>query len=406
VRTVCKYWQGWWERKRQGVVGGEHLHTGTCTPYAAAFASAARVKLAHECGLSFPSCPQHNEELKRCAGRDASIGTLQEAHALGLEWTDTVLVGAAESDDVPKLIWLRDEHEVVFPKLSIDHAAAAGSINALRWLKQQQAFWDVPLYEFQSSWLQGRHMPTRRSVLKPFSLSKQTSYAAASKAGNLPMLRYLHEEGCPWHHDTCGVAAASGDLEQLKWLHEHGAELNDATAKLAVSGGAVPVFEWLQQQGVEFDERIIEAAAAGGHTQLCSWLRQNGCPWSAEACYAAAQHSQFETLRWLHEHGCVWDVQQASATAVTCGRNKVLGFLQELGLLSSAALLTHLLQTAGANNNLAAAKWLRQHGAAWPERLKGPGSGLSWTSELVRWARAEGCTVGLQCCAANSSLQV
>jgi hypothetical protein len=178
-------------------------------------------------------------------------------------------------------------------------------------------------------------------------------------------------------------------------LHENGAELNDGTAKIAVTGGAIPVFEWLQQQGVEINELTMLAAAAEGRTELCAWLRQNGCPWHAYACYAAAEGSHFETLRWLHEHGCAWDVQHAGAAAVTCGRNAVLGFLQELGLLSGAELLTHLLCVAGANNNLAAAKWLRQRGAEWPEALKAPDSDLSWTSELVRWARVEGCTVGL-----------
>jgi hypothetical protein len=401
VCSVCKLWRASWQGKGGGG-GGEKKKrrllrsrlSSNSTSYAAAFASAARFSLALEWGMSLNGRSQ--DEVEHCAGRYADIATLEEAHRLGMRWTDSVLVGAAESNDVSKLIWLRDAQEVVFPKLSIELAVAAGSIDALRWLKQQEAFRDEPLPQYDSSWLQARPQLTwRRSPLTTFSLGDKMSYTAASKAGNLPMLRYLHEEGCPWHHDTCGVAAASGDLEQLKWLHANGAELNEGTADIAVTGGAIPVFEWLQQQGVEFNELTMLAAAAEGRTELCAWLRQNGCPWHAYACYAAAERSHFETLRWLHEHGCDWDVQRAGAAAVTCGRSAMLGFLQELGLLCSADLLTHLLCVAGTNNNLAAAKWLRQRGAEWPEQLKAPDSDLSWTSELVRWARAEGCTVVL-----------
>jgi hypothetical protein len=234
---------------------------------------------------------------------------------------------------------------------------------------------------------------------KTFSFDIRTSCLAASKAGNLEVLRYLHEQGCPWHYDTCGVAAASGDLEQLKWLHEHGAPLDEETAEIAASGGSVVIFEWLlQQQGVVFDAATMQAAAAKDHLQLCQWLREHGCPWSAQACSAAAHSCAFDTLDWLLDSGCPCDAEQIGIRAVVRGGAEAfckLHYLLKRGLLSDTPLLTGLLQTAGANNNLAAAKWLRRHGAAWPEILEGPDGGLSWASELVQWARAEGCTLGV-----------
>jgi hypothetical protein len=221
VCSVCKLWRASWQGKGGGGGGKKKKRrllrsrlSSNSTSYAAAFASAARFSLALEGGMSLNGCSQ--DEVERCAGRYADIATLKEAHRLGMRWTDSVLAGAAESNDVSKLIWLRDAQEVVFPKLSIELAVAAGSIDALRWLKQQEAFRDDPLPQYDCSWLQARPQLTwRRSPLTTFSLGDKMSYTAASKAGNLPMLRYLHEEGCPWHYDTCGVAAASGDLEQL-----------------------------------------------------------------------------------------------------------------------------------------------------------------------------------------------
>merc|ERR1712216_312363 len=39
-------------------------------------------------------------------------------------------------------------------------------------------------------------------------------------SGNLVMLKYLHENGCPWNEDTCSSAAQNGHLEILNYLHE------------------------------------------------------------------------------------------------------------------------------------------------------------------------------------------
>jgi hypothetical protein len=61
---------------------------------------------------------------------------------------------------------------------------------------------------------------------------------------------------------------------------------------------------------------------------------------------------------------------------------------QRLPLLSSIAMLTEMLDYAGANNKLAAAKWLREHGAAWPTVF----TQRRWTGAVLEWAVAEGFT--------------
>jgi len=38
----------------------------------------------------------------------------------------------------------------------------------------------------------------------------------------LPVLQYLHENGCPWDRNTCSHAAANGHLPVLQYLHENG----------------------------------------------------------------------------------------------------------------------------------------------------------------------------------------
>ena len=57
------------------------------------------------------------------------------------------------------------------------------------------------------------------SELRGF-LGKDTC-AHAAKGGHLDVLKYLHENGCPWDEWTCAGAAVGGHLELLKYLHEN-----------------------------------------------------------------------------------------------------------------------------------------------------------------------------------------
>ena len=40
--------------------------------------------------------------------------------------------------------------------------------------------------------------------------------------GNVDLLEFLHEKGCPWSEWTCSNAAENGHLECLKYAHEKG----------------------------------------------------------------------------------------------------------------------------------------------------------------------------------------
>jgi hypothetical protein len=54
-----------------------------------------------------------------------------------------------------------------------------------------------------------------------------------------------------------------------------------------------------------------------------------------------------------------------------------------------------MLNIAGAYQQLAAAQWCRQRGAAWPEVLQWYDKEQDdqvWTGATLEWARAEGCT--------------
>jgi len=44
---------------------------------------------------------------------------------------------------------------------------------------------------------------------------------------NLEVLKYLHENGCPWNEECCEIASLYEYLEVLKYLHENGCPWNE-----------------------------------------------------------------------------------------------------------------------------------------------------------------------------------
>jgi hypothetical protein len=68
------------------------------------------------------------------------------------------------------------------------------------------------------------------------------------KEGFLNMLKYLHENGCPWNEWACANAALGGHLEVLKYLHENGCPWNEDACTNAASGGHVNIMKYLLEK--------------------------------------------------------------------------------------------------------------------------------------------------------------
>jgi hypothetical protein len=108
------------------------------------------------------------------------------------------------------------------------------------------------------------------------------------------------------------------------------------------------------------------------------------------ASISAAHYGHVDQLRWLTDNGCPWDAHDLCRAAAQSGSVEVLTYLQQQGLVTSPTLLTEMLDNAAGENQLAAAKWLREQGAEWPSSTAF--NHRAWSGELLEWARAEDCT--------------
>jgi len=197
----------------------------------------------------------------------------------------------------------------------------------------------------------------------------------AAVSGNLEVLKWLREEGCPWHEDLCNEAGEKvvkwavrngcpfriseikqavhnnyfgaakimyklmmaakpheierveeyyactvhcGNLRMLKWLRERGFPWDTTTSAGAVDN--LFVLKWLKEKGCPWDETTCTAAALAGNLPALKWAREQGCAWDESTCVAHQGH--LEVLKWLREEGCPWD--QTTGKVAVLSRNKEL----------------------------------------------------------------------------------
>jgi hypothetical protein len=277
----------------------------TCVPqmthYSSVFTSPSRVELSHKSGLDCTSAAYHH-----AAGMCADVASLATAHAMGMEYSKTVMDGAVQCN-------------------------------------------------------------------------------------KLAEVQFLRSQGCPWSRGVLEVATIKGRFELVRWCYEQGCPWDSAkmAAYYAAQGGNVELMAWvLQQPGTaQLSEFVMSAAAKMGHTAMCKLLRAQQCPWDARSTTDAARGGHADVLRWLVSSGCPWNLELYRAAAKG-GSVDVLTYVQQQGLLTSMRVLADMLDIAGQNNKLAAAKWLREQGAEWPTVF----GWHTWSSEVIAWARAEVCT--------------
>ena len=77
-----------------------------------------------------------------------------------------------------------------------------------------------------------------------YNLSQEISNICeiAAGNGNLEVLKFAHEIGCPWDEETCTQAAINGHLDCLKYAHENGCPWNSTTSVVAAKNGKLECF--------------------------------------------------------------------------------------------------------------------------------------------------------------------
>jgi hypothetical protein len=124
--------------------------------------------------------------------------------------------------------------------------------------------------------------------------------------------------------------------------------------------------------------------------------KQYDLPWEKRYCLWAALHNKMDLLQWLLRRGCPWNID--SILALIALRKLHLPLLKWMRTKSgpwAAELQAVLLRTAVRTEAFAAADWLREQGAAWPNSFQaGAPYWVEWTLPMVKYALEHGASWG------------
>jgi len=126
----------------------------------------------------------------------------------------------------------------------------------------------------------------------------------AAKYGYLEVLKYAHENGCPWSSDTCAQASADGQLECLRYMHENGCSWDKSTCAGAAGGGHLDCLIFAHENGCEWDSATCAQAAMSGHLECLAYAHENGCLWDSDTTFFAAKHGKIQCFTYAYENGC------------------------------------------------------------------------------------------------------
>ena len=96
----------------------------------------------------------------------------------------------------------------------------------------------------------------------------------------------------------------------------------------AAQGGNLELVQWLCDEGCPWDHWTCCGAAGSGNLEVLQWLRAEGCPWDYVTCVEAVKRSHVDILRWARENGCPWHPATRNWAARKLGYTDDFGNLQ------------------------------------------------------------------------------
>jgi len=105
----------------------------------------------------------------------------------------------------------------------------------------------------------------------------------AAANGDLQVLKYARENGCPWDSSVCSNAAHNGCLDMLKYAQSRTDALGTAEHALTLAVTVTYIYSsMLERTDCPWNIRTPLEAAAHGHLHILKYTRENGFPNSAE----------------------------------------------------------------------------------------------------------------------------
>ena len=99
--------------------------------------------------------------------------------------------------------------------------------------------------------------------------------------------------------------ARMNKLEYLVWAREvKNCDWNSWTINAAAYRGNLAMVKYCVDNGCPMDEDACIVAASEGHLDVLKYLHENDCPWNTYACFSAHENNRIDCLNYLIEQKC------------------------------------------------------------------------------------------------------
>lgn len=122
-----------------------------------------------------------------------------------------------------------------------------------------------------------------KSVFKGYMgrMAWQQAWFVAARAGQVQVLQWLHDNGHNYvnYETITQLATEGGHVSIWEWMREYGViSWSPDACKSAARHGQLHVLQWLRQNGCPWDGQVIGIAKSKGYEHIVEWARANGCP--------------------------------------------------------------------------------------------------------------------------------
>jgi len=105
--------------------------------------------------------------------------------------------------------------------------------------------------------------------------------------------------------DFCSRVARMNKLEYLVWLREvKNCDWDRRTIERAASEGNLAMIKYCVDNGCPMHAWACWCAAQHGHLDVLKYLHEHDCPWNSSACSCAHRNNHIDCLNYLIEQKC------------------------------------------------------------------------------------------------------
>jgi len=103
----------------------------------------------------------------------------------------------------------------------------------------------------------------------------------------------------------CSRVAEMNKLEYLVWLREvKNCDWDERTINMAVYQGNLAMVKYCVENGCPIDANACLCAAQEGHLDVLKYLHENDCPWDSDACIVAHYNNHVDCLNYCIARKC------------------------------------------------------------------------------------------------------